>query len=80
MKNILIICRKELKSYFASPIAYLLMAFFALIFGFFFYSATRDFVQLQLQAQMMGRGMPHERQRVDHPAAARESPASSRCS
>ena len=45
MKNIWIICRKELKSYFASPIAYLLMAFFALIFGFFFFTATRDFVR-----------------------------------
>ena len=48
MKNILLICRKELKSYFASPIAYLLMAFFALIFGFVFYTATRDFDPLQL--------------------------------
>ena len=58
MKNILIICRKELKGYFASPIAYLLMAFFALIFGFFFYSATRFLLMQTLQAQMMGRGMP----------------------
>lgn len=58
MKNILIICRKELKSYFASPIAYLLMAFFALIFGFGFYTATRDFVRFSFQSQMMGRGMP----------------------
>ena len=40
MKNILIICKKELKSYFASPIAYLLMAFFGLIFGFGFFTAT----------------------------------------
>lgn len=58
MKNIWIICRKELKSYFASPIAYLLMAFFALIFGFGFFTATRDFVRFSFQAQMMGRGMP----------------------
>src|SRR5512133_1823061 len=58
MKNIWIICRKELKSYFASPIAYLLMAFFALIFGFGFYTATRDFVRFSFQSQMMGRGMP----------------------
>ena len=58
MKNVWIICRKELKSYFASPIAYLLMAFFALIFGFVFYTATRDFVRFSFQAQMMGRGMP----------------------
>ncbi len=41
VKNILLICRKELKSYFASPIAYILMAFFGLIFGFGFYTATR---------------------------------------
>ena len=58
MKNIWIICRKELKSYFASPIAYLLMAFFALIFGFGFFTATRDFVRFSFQAQMMGRGQP----------------------
>jgi ABC-2 type transport system permease protein len=58
MSNILIICRKELKGYFASPIAYLLMAFFALIFGFFFYSATRFLLMQTLQSQMMGRGMP----------------------
>lgn len=58
MSNILIICRKELKSYFASPIAYLLMAFFALIFGFGFYTATRDFVRFSFQSQMMGRNMP----------------------
>jgi ABC-2 type transport system permease protein len=54
VKNILLICHKELKSYFASPIAYLLMAFFALIFGFGFYTATRDMVRFSFQAQMMG--------------------------
>ena len=36
MRNIFTICGKECKAYFASPIAYLLMALFALIFGFFF--------------------------------------------
>jgi ABC-2 type transport system permease protein len=58
MKNTLIICRKEMKGYFSSPIAYLLMAFFALIFGFFFYSATRFLVDQAFRAQMMGGGMP----------------------
>ena len=58
MSNILIICRKELKGYFASPIAYLLMAFFALIFGFGFYTATRDMVRFSFQAQMMGQQAP----------------------
>ena len=33
MKNVLLICQKELKSYFASPIAYAVMAIFGLIFG-----------------------------------------------
>ena len=58
MRNILVIFKKELKSYFASPIAYLLLAIFAVIFGFFFYSATRFFVLQGMQMQMMGRGMP----------------------
>jgi hypothetical protein len=58
MTNIWIICQKELKSYFASPIAYLLMAFFALIFGFGFFTATRDFVRFGFQAEMQGRSMP----------------------
>ena len=54
MNNILLICKKELKSYFASPIAYILMAFFGLIFGFGFYTATRDMIRYSFQAQMMG--------------------------
>jgi len=58
LKNIWIICLKELKSYFASPIAYLLMAIFAVIFGFFFYSATAFFVMRGMESQMMGRGQP----------------------
>ncbi|MGI8991438.1 MAG: ABC transporter permease subunit [Bryobacteraceae bacterium] len=58
MKNILIICRKELKSYFSSPIAYLLMAIFAVIFGFFFYSATAFFVMRGMEMQMSGRAAP----------------------
>jgi ABC-2 type transport system permease protein len=58
MTNIWVICRKELKSYFASPIAYGLMAFFALISGYFFYAATAIFVSRGMEMQMMGRGMP----------------------
>jgi len=58
MRNVIVIFKKELKSYFASPIAYLLLTIFAVIFGFFFYSATRFFVLQGMQMQMMGRGMP----------------------
>lgn len=58
MKNVWVICRKELNSYFVSPIAYGLMAFFALLAGFFFYSATAFFVQRSMESQMAGRGFP----------------------
>src|ERR1700741_1635743 len=56
MKNIITICNRELKSYFASPVAYLLMALFGLIFGFFFYSATAYFVMAGMRQQMGGGG------------------------
>jgi ABC-2 type transport system permease protein len=56
VKNVLLICQKELKSYFASPIAYAVLALFGLIFGFGFYTATRDFVRFSFQSQMMGGG------------------------
>ncbi len=58
MKNIWIIYRKELKSYYSSWIAYLLMAFFAVIFGYFFYVATAIFVSRSMMAMMQGGGMP----------------------
>ena len=58
MRNVLVLCRKELNSYFASPIAYGLMAFFAAIAGYFFYVATAIFVTRGMEAQMMGRSFP----------------------
>ena len=58
MRNALLIAGKEIRSYFASPIAYLLMAAFGLIFGFTFYVSTRDFIHMGLQAQMMGQQQP----------------------
>jgi ABC-2 type transport system permease protein len=58
MRNALLIAGKEIKSYFASPIAYLLMAAFGLIFGFTFYVSSRDFIRMGLQAQMMGQQQP----------------------
>jgi len=58
MKNIRLICFKEFKGYFVSPIGYAVMALFGLIFGFGFYTATRDMVQLGFRAQMMGQEQP----------------------
>jgi ABC-2 type transport system permease protein len=58
MRNVFTICGKELKSYFTSPIAYLLMALFGLIFGYFFFSATIFFVNMGLRAQVGGQNQP----------------------
>ena len=56
--NILILARKELRSYFSSPIAYIVLSMFALIFGYFFYSATAVFVQYGIRAAMQRGGAP----------------------
>ena len=45
MKNIWTIARKELNSYFRSPIAYIVLAVFAVIFGFFYYSILSVFLR-----------------------------------
>src|ERR1700688_431011 len=58
MRNVFTICAKELRSYFTSPIAYLLMALFGLIFGYFFYSATAFFVIAGMRSQMGGQNQP----------------------
>ena len=58
MRNVWIICRKELRSYFVSPIAYLLLAMFAVIFGFFFWSIVQSFVLYGMEMQMRGQMMP----------------------
>src|SRR5216684_4573752 len=58
MRNIWIICRKELHSYFTSPIAYLLLTMFAIIFGFFFWNSVGYFNMMSLESQMRGQSFP----------------------
>jgi ABC-2 type transport system permease protein len=58
MRNALIICRKELRSYFASPVAYILLTMFGLIFGFFFWNALAYFVVAGMESQMRGQTFP----------------------
>jgi ABC-2 type transport system permease protein len=58
MRNVWIICRKELGSYFVSPIAYILLAMFAVIFGFFFWNELGLFVIAGIQMQMRGQAFP----------------------
>ncbi len=49
MRNILAIAQKELRSYFASPIAYIVIGFFALLYGYFFVIMLQFFVRSSLQ-------------------------------
>jgi len=58
VRNIWTIWRKELKIYFVSPIAYHLLAFTAVVFGFFFAVATAIFVSRGMQSMRMGTMMP----------------------
>src|SRR6201981_2128813 len=58
MRNVFIICRKELRSYFVSPVAYLLLAMFAVVFGFFFWNILGFFVFRGMEMQMRGQGFP----------------------
>jgi ABC-2 type transport system permease protein len=58
MKNIWLICCKDLKSYFTTWIAYSLLTRTAIVLGFFFYVAAAIFATRSAQASMMGGGMP----------------------
>jgi gliding motility-associated transport system permease protein len=58
MRNVWIICRKELRSYFVSPIAYILLGIFAIAFGFFFWNLLGYFVYAGIESQMRGGMMP----------------------
>src|SRR6202043_3060254 len=58
MKNIWVICRKELHSYFVSPIAYILLVMFAVIFGFFFWNSLGYMVNLAMESQLEGEQFP----------------------
>ena len=56
MRNVLAIAEKELRSYFASPIAYILIGFFSLLFGWFFYVYLMAFVNQSEQMMQFGGG------------------------
>ena len=52
MRNVLAIAGKELRGYFASPIAYIVIGFFALLFGYFYYVAVVFFNRQSMQMAM----------------------------
>jgi ABC-2 type transport system permease protein len=51
LTNISAIAGKELRSYFGSPVAWILMGFFALVFGYFFQVYLDYFVRQGMQSQ-----------------------------
>jgi ABC-2 type transport system permease protein len=58
MRTIWTICRRELYSYFVSPIAWVLLAIFAVLCGYFTYVVSAYFARAAMESQMMGGGGP----------------------
>jgi ABC-2 type transport system permease protein len=54
MSNILAIAHREIKAYFGSPIAYIVIGFFALMFGYFYYALLMFFDQNSMRMAGMG--------------------------
>jgi ABC-2 type transport system permease protein len=54
MRNVLAIAGKEVRSYFASPIAFIITGLFALIFGIFFMAAVTWFAEQSLGMGQFG--------------------------
>ncbi len=63
MKNFLAIYQRETKSYFTSPIAYVVIGLFLVLAGIFFYLIISNFVQMCMRVDMMAqqyRQMPQK--------------------
>lgn len=58
MRNAWIVCRRELGSYFTSPIAWLLVTMYSLIFGYFFWNFLGQFALQSMELQMLGQAAP----------------------
>jgi ABC-2 type transport system permease protein len=54
MRNTLAIAEKELKSYFASPMGYIAIGFFSLLYGWFYVALLRYFVAQSMQLNQFG--------------------------
>jgi ABC-2 type transport system permease protein len=54
MSNVLAIAHKELKSYFSSPIAYIAIGMWALLYGWFFVAILGYFVRQSMQMNQFG--------------------------
>jgi ABC-2 type transport system permease protein len=57
LRNILAIAGKEIRSYFMSPIAYIVIGFYALLFGYFFWVMLTLFERQSMQMMQFGGNM-----------------------
>jgi ABC-2 type transport system permease protein len=62
MRNVMAIAQREIKAYFSSPIAFILIGFFALLFGYFYYALLAFF---ERQSMQMGMGMGSQSMNVN---------------
>src|ERR1700730_14286825 len=58
MRNILAIATKELKSYFASPVGWILLGFWSLLYGYCFVAIMNFFVRQSMQMSQFGQAGP----------------------
>src|SRR3954453_2574209 len=54
MRNTLAIAHKELRSYFTSPIGYIVLGFFALLYGWFYVTMLNYFGRQSMQTGQVG--------------------------
>ncbi len=69
MQNILAIWQREMKSYFVSPIAYVVLTVFLFLSGLFFFGNLTEVVQYTMTQAQMGQGV----QPIDVPAIVTQS-------
>ena len=53
MRNIIAICKRELLSFFVSPIAYFVITGFTLLVGYFFFNYFSIFLRMQQMSQVI---------------------------
>ena len=54
MRNVMAIAQKELKAYFSSPMAYVVIGFWALLYGYFYVAILNYFVDASQRAGQFG--------------------------
>ncbi|MGH9406147.1 MAG: ABC transporter permease subunit [Terriglobia bacterium] len=67
MRNTLAVAGKEIRAYFHSPIAYLVMAIYAGLCGFFFYSFVAQYIVQMFRTMEMGGPAPDLNQWIIRP-------------